>query len=1069
MSLHWHERVRLSATLPRVVANRVKILAALHEAARHGREARSTGLALASRFPELEGIALLLRRRAEELASFERAEEIEEVLETAADHRLEAVFEAVFPPETTLPEDAGSAGWARYFLQLARRNDGRSLRQRIEALGSVRNLELEGGRRTKILGAALEMALKPSEQRHPTTVSCLFTAWVLSDERQLDGPGFEQILEQDPDGFCDGVEALFRMTDRSPWEDRLGSALTDAWKADGPAAAAIRRHLEAWLLYFWPSGLSTEFGASSDEDRVLRAMQLQRLALFMLGHRPELDFLRPLCRYAAAFFRSETTTAWRYGYLAREQAGFLMRWSYSETALPRLAAIAAAPSSTAPEVEAARALAESLWQAELPPALREKPRPPVAEDEKPSRRPPGKRQVQRWHPVEDLIEGRPGLLTALSAEEFLEGNWPWRVAELAGDPSVPDLAPPDLAALKKGLVHVVRSGQVYEDLQVSSANLVYEAWMPWLARLDPQAWMDVLMSLIETGLGYDRPQHLLAQLSVLGVWPAGDLATRLEAAILRATGAGGEILTENWGLLSLIRCAVQLEDRRALERVLEALTHDEDHAKTCELLPIPWVLQWVLDRATFQKAGVRRLEAGQNFERRFWLFIEFYFTAQLTQGEALAWWSRALPTMEVPEKTAPYIAGLLLRIDDDRAAKILMSDARLRALLTHAETQQQILTWARARQCSDRLEELFPGLIENLSLANRGTYLSATGRTEDLRRWGHEVFHVVKELSAEGPALAVGDPLAWSRQALRAWAGLEPESFLKYSRELFSSLEPLFPSLHSTGVVEAILLAWQQLEPLEAQAQRMRLQADWKSFLFRSFSYAGVPVHLHALWDTAGSGGPDHRMLRLQLLGACPSDTEVALHAFAARLNGSIAELDEIADQLLASDAQLDRTLAVSLLAWHPRGEDKLEPLVRHDPSLWVRQHARWARDVARNDRLGRDLYRAALGACTWLEQQAQLQQLVPLVLPSFEIWAYHDQELEESTRALEPRRKALLIDFRYQTRQSIRWDKICGRNLDKYCRGEDLTRHLSTDDPRPPWSSGDVTRTATADPHPAA
>jgi len=1048
MSLHWHERVRLSATLPRVTANHEKILAAFKEAAVHDREARSIGLALAARFPELEGVALLLRGRSGELASFERTEEIEEVLETAAGHGLINALEAVFPPEITLPEDTGSTGWARYFLQLAKRSGGRSLRRRVESLGSVSNPELEAGGRAEVLGIALEMALKPSQQRDSAAVSCLFAAWLLSDGQRLKGPSLVQVLEQDPDGFCGGVLALLLMTDHSPWENRLKSALAEAWKTNGPGTVAIRRHLEKWLLYFWPRGLSAEFDTSSDKQRVLRAMRLQRLALSVLGHRPEIDFLRSLCRYAAAFFRSEITTAWRYGFLAREEAGFLMRWSYGEVALERLAAIATAPSSTAPEVEAARVLAESLWQARLPGILQEKPRPPVAIDEKPS----------PWHPVEDLIQGRSGFLASLSVDEFLESNWPRRIAELAGDPGVPDLAQSDLEALNKGLLQVVRSGQVYEDQQVSPENFVYEAWMPWLARLDPRAWLHVLTRLIETGLGYERPQNLLAELPVLCLWSTGDLATGLEATVLRATGDGGEELVENWGLLSLMRCALHLEDRRALARCLEALSNDKEHAKICEIHPLPWVLQWVLDQEIFETAGERRLEADRDFERRFWFFIELFFSARLPQEEALAWWTLTLPTAEIPQEMAPYIASLLLRIDDDRAAEVLMSDDRLRALLTHDDAQQQILAWGRARKCADRVDDLFPGLVESLSLGNRGTYLKMVGRTGGLRQWGHQVFDALEKSSSKSMALAVEDPLTWSRDALKVWADLEVESFLRNVREFFDSFESQMLSLHSTGGIEAVLLAWQHLEPLEAHRQRIRLRTEEKNCLgLRSFSYDGVPVHLHALWDTASSNKPDHRTLRLQVLDSCSSDKDIAMHAFAAQLNDSVDELDEIADRLLASVAQLDRTLAVSLLAWHPRGEERLESFARSDPSHWVRQHAQWAREVAKNDRLGRDLYRAALGADTWLEQQAQLQRLLPLVVPTFEIWAYHDKEFGKLTRALEPWRKALLIDFRYKMRQSVRWDKIGGRNLDKICRGEDMTRHLSPDETRPPWSKSVV------------
>ena len=165
-----------------------------------------------------------------------------------------------------------------------------------------------------------------------------------------------------------------------------------------------------------------------------------------------------------------------------------------------------------------------------------------------------------------------------------------------------------------------------------------------------------------------------------------------------------------------------------------------------------------------------------------------------------------------------------------------------------------------------------------------------------------------------------------------------------------------------------------------------------------------------------------------------------------------LAEVESIGKELLSLDRQRERALGVSLLAWHPEGDKCLAPILPNDPSAWVREHAKWAIAVCRRDRLGLQLYREALSASSWLEQQARFEQLVPLILPTFSGWPTWSKDVSELTKALPPLRRALLQDFWYFMNRRTQWTQIVGRNLERTCRGEDVSAHLEPGEKGSPW-----------------
>jgi hypothetical protein len=236
-------------------------------------------------------------------------------------------------------------------------------------------------------------------------------------------------------------------------------------------------------------------------------------------------------------------------------------------------------------------------------------------------------------------------------------------------------------------------------------------------------------------------------------------------------------------------------------------------------------------------------------------------------------------------------------------------------------------------------------------------------------------------------------------------------------------------------------MAWMEVEPSRAYAWLETFEDE----VHYSPTTNGVPSAIYHLWDLTVCHAPAHQELRSRLLCDARSDFEIAAHVLSARMHGALAELDRIANPLRTSSAQLDRALAVSILAWHPRGESKLRRLQGRDPSLWVREHAAWALLVCQRDRIGRKLYRLALGATDVLDRQAKLQQLAPLLMPTFPVWRIEDRALPELEGRIVWRERALLLQFEHEAAHlDLSRISLFGRDLPKYCRGEDLSRYSS-------------------------
>lgn len=98
MTPTWYNEIRLEHTMPRVLAYREEITSTLKESLRRGELDSHLAAQLASRFPQLEAIAIL-QRDPEALGATESNLEIEQILEIAEEPPVRRALEQAFPPE----------------------------------------------------------------------------------------------------------------------------------------------------------------------------------------------------------------------------------------------------------------------------------------------------------------------------------------------------------------------------------------------------------------------------------------------------------------------------------------------------------------------------------------------------------------------------------------------------------------------------------------------------------------------------------------------------------------------------------------------------------------------------------------------------------------------------------------------------------------------------------------------------------------------------------------------------------------------------------------------------------
>ncbi|AHF94123.1 hypothetical protein OPIT5_06065 [Opitutaceae bacterium TAV5] len=279
-----------------------------------------------------------------------------------------------------------------------------------------------------------------------------------------------------------------------------------------------------------------------------------------------------------------------------------------------------------------------------------------------------------------------------------------------------------------------------------------------------------------------------------------------------------------------------------------------------------------------------------------------------------------------------------------------------------------------------------------------------------------------------------------SAAALETWARLVPDEFCRFAIALTAALEAAPEHFFElASFCSAVRRIWSRLD-LEAacavgvegfgRKQRESRVGVWV--------LGAVPEDCFSLFSIEDS--PRAESWRLRALEECGNDQDILRCVIAAMLGGSIEWLRIQARTRYAS-APLgkERGLAVSILAFGGASDD--EPRLKHleesDPSLLVRDQAKWARKVLRErlvaEALWQDiceLVRTATADCA--EVAAMLIVLDPIMQPTAIAWT--------RPPAMVPEVAALVTSFwqNWSDRRGTEGEKEIGRRKPKdFCRGE--------------------------------
>ena len=327
-----------------------------------------------------------------------------------------------------------------------------------------------------------------------------------------------------------------------------------------------------------------------------------------------------------------------------------------------------------------------------------------------------------------------------------------------------------------------------------------------------------------------------------------------------------------------------------------------------------------------------------------------------------------------------------------------------------------------------------------------GSFLASPKRQNDLSRWGQALMKeacAVLQGTKGSPAQVEKTRSVVNRDVLQLWAEQNTTDFLELAVQFLKGLsrapyyETVLRSL--TDDVLCLLLRFRPETAMEYY-HHWNAKAVWGS-------YRPDSTFLAQLWRVKDCNLPAHRQFRRSLLEETPNDDNIMCMTLAALAEGGEDELWQLATQeYLASNTAKERNLGVSILPWFgtKAAIALLKRLQSEDPSDWVRGHAKWAYEVAQQERSCRAVYREALQTRDLLRISAVFEPLKPALSP-MALWWHHlieEEELGDVTSDSDAKLHALLCQFWYRWSNALKSNphrEVFGRRLRDYCRGDKL------------------------------
>lgn len=299
--------------------------------------------------------------------------------------------------------------------------------------------------------------------------------------------------------------------------------------------------------------------------------------------------------------------------------------------------------------------------------------------------------------------------------------------------------------------------------------------------------------------------------------------------------------------------------------------------------------------------------------------------------------------------------------------------------------------------------------VDRGSLADFGKRIANHGKPDE----GIESFNI--ELSRQNERIDnLPDAfvvLFHGSHALETWARLCPEEYLSFVRMLSDKLRQDHAHLFDLGAFTYALL-----RPLCRIDLDLAVRLHDEFFtrdVVRVVVMGEIPAFVADLWHHSLNDIVGIEKARKQTLVDCRNDLHVLWITLSSIIGDTLGYLETMTNQFVLSEWGKDRALAVTVMAF--TGEkpwlDVLERLQTDDPSLWVRQQAKWSQAVLQEALAARAIWnnicaQPIKGGIDLIHLSAQLVQLGPALPMAARWWPRPEWEKQDTAAG------ALLLAF---------------------------------------------------------
>ena len=882
--------------------------------------------------------------------------------------------------------------------------------------------------RTEALFAALQLsAIFPntnlSQEQRSQKRAALMLAWFHSHNAQITDDRLSFWAEKDTDAYAQVVEFEFRHHNSLNYEDTLIEPLAKTWLNKKGDLNRLAARLTKWLLPTYTDDTPEDVvythteGQRSPREKDNIQFRLLDAAISVLSQRPDYQLLEALAR-CYGILQNNTRSRKGLSRLAQfdETLGKLMRWNYTEVFLDDLCSLEERPQADEFLLKGVERLKTHFNGVNAP----------------------------RFNVAIDRIRNHEQLLTSKSPETNAN-CWYYGLDCLAVRKDLLGLCGEDQDELKRILCHISTSA----ELKLS------ESLIPWIAKYEFESYAKFACDFKITALNPKYPSYTF--LTTEGLIFQEDDCERITEAILemKENLAQGKDFRSDVELLTSLLTEVLLfsASEEQLTGWFEFLASHESLRKSI-FYEAPSILLEALLPKSIVEFVQRKLEASPSnqfasdtesekiTEGDFWSWI--YLCASDNDETTVTWAFENLKQRESDLRTMTFCFLNKARLDSNRFLSEIFTDKEVRK---HLFLKDGWFFSAPIYEGENSYS--YEDLVSVLPQEIVGSFLCAPQRRDDLARWGKELMErrcailqsdEINRNSAEELRFTV------NREVLQTWASHNTSDFLQLADEYFTLLSK--SGWYCRGLYEFmdnILCLLLRFQPTTAMQYYRQSKAKGSRTIF--YTYSGVESFFAQLWRVEECNLPGHQDLRLALLEECLNDEEIMFMTLAALAGKGEEELwNLVTEAYLASPYAKERNLGVSILPWFGNAEaiKELERLKSEDSSLWVREHAAWAYEVAQQERSCREVYREALQTRDLFKISAVFEQIKPALSPTARWWReIEHKKFREQSQDIDPRLAALVDRFWHRwgnSQKTKRNIEIFGRKLKDYCRGEKLS-----------------------------